>query len=151
MFFSSFFKRKHVHTFVHTAGSTVAFVGPASFVFNATCPLSFQLFQQKRWSRGRLQLTVFLRLLVKDQSVQQFSPISMIGSSLKQDNLSTQSLSTQAAIFFICLLLALASSIVKASLPEVNKFTGNCFRVVRIILKMTFLKLKGLVHDNSHV
>ena len=53
-FFFSFFKRKHVHTFVHTAGSTVAFVGPASFVFNAAYPLSFQLFQQKRWSRGRL-------------------------------------------------------------------------------------------------
>ena len=53
-FFFPFFKRKHFHTFVHTAGSTVVFVGPASFVFNATCPLSFQLFQQKRWSRGRL-------------------------------------------------------------------------------------------------
>ena len=54
--------RKRLETFIgfflplsfHTAGSTVAFVGPASFVFKATCPLSFQLFQQKRWSRGRL-------------------------------------------------------------------------------------------------
>ena len=25
---------------------------------------------------------------------------------------------------------------------EVNKFTGNCFRVVRIVLKITFLKLR---------
>ena len=28
------------------------------------------------------------------------------------------------------------------NLPEVNKFTGNCFRMVRIILKITFLKLR---------
>ena len=31
---------------------------------------------------------------------------------------------------------------VKASLPEVNQFTGNCFRVVRIVLKITFLGLR---------
>ena len=30
----------------------------------------------------------------------------------------------------------------KASLPEVNQFTGNCFRVVRIVLKITFLGLR---------
>ena len=30
----------------------------------------------------------------------------------------------------------------KASLPEVNKFTGNCFRMVRIVLKITFLEIK---------
>ena len=35
-----------------TIACTVVFVGPAGFVCNATCPLSFQLFQQKRWSRG---------------------------------------------------------------------------------------------------
>ena len=52
-FFSSSFKTKYVQTFVHTIACTVVFVGPADFVFNATCPLSFQLFQQKRWSRGR--------------------------------------------------------------------------------------------------
>ena len=33
--------------------------------------------------------------------------------------------------------LALARWIVKVSLPEVNQFTGNCFRVVRIVLKIT--------------
>ena len=58
-FFSPSFKRKYVHTFVHTVACTNVFVGPAGFVFNAyvgrntTCPLPFQLFQQKRWSRGR--------------------------------------------------------------------------------------------------
>ena len=34
------------------------------------------------------------------------------------------------------------AEIVKASLPEVNQFTGNCFRVVRIVLKITFLGLR---------
>ena len=52
-FFSSSFKIKYVHTFVHTVACTVVFVGPAGFGFNATCPLSFQLFQRNRWSRGR--------------------------------------------------------------------------------------------------
>ena len=52
-FFSSSFKIKYVHTFVHTVACTVVFVGPAGFGFNATFPLSFQLFQQNRWSRGR--------------------------------------------------------------------------------------------------
>ena len=28
------------------------------------------------------------------------------------------------------------------NLKEVNQFTGNCFRMVRIVLKITFLKLK---------
>ena len=28
------------------------------------------------------------------------------------------------------------------NLPEVNQFTGNCFRMVRIVLKITFLKLR---------
>ena len=28
------------------------------------------------------------------------------------------------------------------NLPEVNQFTGNCFRVVRIVLKITFLGLR---------
>ena len=28
------------------------------------------------------------------------------------------------------------------NLPEVNQFTGNCFRTVRIVLKITFLKLR---------
>ena len=28
------------------------------------------------------------------------------------------------------------------NLPEVNQFTGNCFHMVRIVLKITFLKLR---------
>ena len=28
------------------------------------------------------------------------------------------------------------------NLPEVNQFTGNCFRMVRIVLKITFLGLR---------
>ena len=53
-FFPSSFNRKYVHT----VACTVVFVGPAGFMFNAypgrKCYLSsFQLFQQKRWLRGR--------------------------------------------------------------------------------------------------
>ena len=67
----------------------------------------------------------------------------MAGSSLKKDKLSTPHRpSTCAAIFFICWRrLAFARWIVKGSLPEVNQFTGICFRVVRIVLKITFLGL----------
>ena len=69
----------------------------------------------------------------------------MVGSLLKKANLSTPHRpSTCAAIFFFCCWrrLALARWIVKASLPEVNQFTGNCFRVVCIVLKITFLELR---------
>ena len=71
-FFSSFFKRKYVDTFVYTVACTVVFVGPAGFVFNAyegrntTCPL----FSCSNKNNGHaVALTVFLRLLVKDPFV----------------------------------------------------------------------------------
>ena len=69
----------------------------------------------------------------------------MVGSLLKKANLSTPHRpSTCAAIFFLFVDAASLwrAEIVKASLPEVNQFTGNCFRVVRIVLKITFLKLR---------
>ena len=50
----------------------------------------------------------------------------MVGSLLKKANHLP---STCAAIFV--LFVNAASEMVKASLPEVNQFTGNCFRVVR--------------------
>ena len=66
----------------------------------------------------------------------------MVGSSLKKDNLSSthppHRPSTLAAILFIYwpgLALAL-------NLPEVNQVTGNCFRMVRIVLKITFWGLR---------
>ena len=57
-FFSSSFKRKYVHTFVHTVACTVVVLGPTGFAFNAYagrkyCFSSFQLFQKKRWWRSR--------------------------------------------------------------------------------------------------
>ena len=68
----------------------------------------------------------------------------MVGSLLKKANLSTPHRpSTCAAIFlFVDAASLWRAEIVKASLPEVNQFTGNCFRVVRIVLKITFLKLR---------
>ena len=51
---------------------------------------------------------------------------------------------TCAAFFFLFVDAASLwrAEIVKASLPEVNQFTGNCFRVVRIVLKITFFEIK---------
>ena len=68
----------------------------------------------------------------------------MVGSLLKKANLSTPHRpSTCAAIFlFVDAASLWRAEIVKASLSEVNQFTGNCFRVVRIVLKRTFLKLR---------
>ena len=103
---------------------------------------SFQLFKQKRWSRGRFN--GFLPLLVKDPFVQKFKAVSMVGFLLKKANLSTPHRpSTCAAIFlFVDAASLWRAEIVKASLPEVNQFTGNCFRMVRIVLKITCLGLR---------
>ena len=68
----------------------------------------------------------------------------MVGFLLKKANLSTPHRpSTCAAIFlFVDAASLWRTEIVKASLPEVNQFTGNCFRMVRIVLKITFLGLR---------
>ena len=68
----------------------------------------------------------------------------MVGFLLKKANLSTPHRpSTCAAIFlFVDAASLWRAEIVKASLPEVNQFTGNCFRMVRIVLKITFLGLR---------
>ena len=68
----------------------------------------------------------------------------MVGFLLKKANLSTPHRpSTSAAIFlFVDAASLWRAEIVKASLPEVNLFTGNCFRMVRIVLKITFLGLR---------
>ena len=68
----------------------------------------------------------------------------MVGFLLKKANLSTPHRpSTCAAIFlFVDAASLWRAEIVKASLPEVNQFTGNCFRMVRMVLKITFLGLR---------
>ena len=68
----------------------------------------------------------------------------MVGFLLKKANLSTPHRpSTCAAIFlFVDAASLWRAEIVKASLPEVNQFTRNCFRMVRIDLKITFLGLR---------
>ena len=83
----------------------------------------------------------------------------MVGSLLKKANLSTpRRPSTCAAIFlFVDAASLWRPELVKANLPEVNQFTGNCFRVVRTVLKITFLKLRypgqrpeSPTHGSSH-
>ena len=54
----------------------------------------------------------------------------MVGSSLKKDNLSSSH-------FFHLLTPPRFGAL---NLPQVNQLTGNCFRMVRIVLKITFLK-----------
>ena len=68
----------------------------------------------------------------------------MVGFLLKKANLSTPHRpSTCAAIsLFVDVASLWRAEIVKASLPEVNQFTGNCFRMVRIVLKITFFGIK---------
>ena len=64
-----------------------------------------------------------------------------VGSSLKRDNLLSQSPSTSSlhlgCHFFHSLTPPRFGAL---NLPEMNKFTGNCFRMVCIVLKITFLK-----------
>ena len=73
-----------------------------------------------------------------------FKAVSMVGFLLKKANLSTPHRpSTCAAMFlFVDAASLWRAEIVKASLPEVNQFTGNCFRMVRIVLKITFWGLR---------
>ena len=93
---------------------------------------SFQLFQPKRWSRGRFNCicTVACKGPVCVQVLTTFC-----GSFFVEvghfNQLKVPPLGPPFFLFFY-----------SASLPEVNQFTGNCFRMVRIVLKITFLTLR---------
>ena len=71
----------------------------------------------------------------------------MVGSSLKKDTFSsthpphrpsTSSLHLGSHFFHLLIPPRYGA----LNIPEVNQFTGNCFRMVRIVLKITFLKLR---------
>ena len=96
---------------------------------------SFQLFQQKRWSRGRFNC---ISTLACKGPVCVAVLTSFYGRFFVEVAINPKSFHLGRHFFICWLLLTLARSIVKASLPEVNKFTGNCFRVVSIVLKTTF-------------
>ena len=70
----------------------------------------------------------------------------MVVSSLKKDNLSSQSPSTSSlhlgSHFFFFFHSLTPPRFGALNLPEVNQFTGNYFRMVRIVLKRTFLTLR---------
>ena len=141
-FFPSSFNRKYVHT----VACTVVFVGPAHFVFNAytgrnaTCPLS-SCSNKNDGPRGRFNcistvsckgsvcvevLTSFYgRFFVEVGQLNQLSPPT---SSVHLDS------------YFFRLLTSPRCGAL--NLPEVNQFTWNCFRMVRIVLKITFLNLR---------
>ena len=136
-FFSSSFNTKYVHTVAYKV------VGPAHFVFNAypggnaTCPLS-SCSNKKRWST-RSRSTVSCKGSVCVDVLTSFYVVS----SLKKDNLWSQSPSTSSlqldSHFFHSLTPPRFGAL---NLWEVNQFTGNCFRMVRIVLKWTSLTLR---------
>ena len=76
----------------------------------------------ERESKG--VLTSYGRFFVEEGQFIKYTPPT---SSLRQP-------------FFFHLLTRLA--LARWYLPEVNQLTGNCFRMVRIVLKLTFLKLR---------
>ena len=144
-FFSSSFKRKYVHTFVHTVACTVVVLGPTGFAFNAYagrkyCFSSFQLFQQKRWSRSRFNC---ISMIACKGPVCVAVLTSFYGRFFVEVGqfINSKSFHLDRHFFHLLPPPRFGTLNVKASLPEVNKFTGNCFRVVRIVLKITFLKL----------
>ena len=143
-FFPSSFNRKYVHT----VACTVVFVGPAHFVFNAytgrnaTCPLS-SCSNKNDGPRGRFNCisTVSCKGSVCVEVLTSFYGrfFAEEGQFIKYAP-STSSL--HLGSHFIHLLTRPRFGAESTRLREVNQVTGNCFRMVRIVLKITFLKLR---------
>ena len=141
-FFPSFFNRKYGHT----VACTVVFVGPAHFVFNAypghnaTCPLS-SCSNKNDGPRGRFNCistvsckgsvcvevltSSYCRFFVEEGQFIKYTP-------------STSSLHLGSHFFHLLTPPRFGA----LNLPEVNQFTGNCFHMVHIVLKITSLKLR---------
>ena len=142
VFFPSPFNRKYVHT----VACTVVFVGPAHFVFNAypgrnaTCPLS-SCSNKNDGPRGRFNCisTVSCKGSVCVEVLTSFYGRFFVeeGQFIKYTP-STSSLHLGSHFFHLLTPPRFGA----LNLPEVNQFTGNCFRMVRIVLKITFLKLR---------
>ena len=139
-FFPSPFNTKYVHAVV----CTVVFLGPADFVVNAypgRYLSSFQLFQLKRWSTRSVNCisTVSCKRSVCVQVLTSFYGRFFVHE--RQFIKYTPSISSLhlGSHFFHLLTPPRFGAL---NLPEVNQFTGNCFRMVRIVLKITFLKLR---------
>ena len=142
-FFPSSFNRKYVHT----VACTVVFEGPAHFVFNAylghnaTCPLS-SCSNKNDGPRGRFNCisTVSCKGSVCVDVLTSFNGrfFDEEGQFIKYTP-STSSLHFRQPFFSFTDPPPRFGAL---NLPEVNQFTGNCFRMVRIVLKITFLKLR---------
>ena len=102
---------------------------------------SFQLFQLKRWSTRSLNCisTVSCKRSVCVQVLTSFYGRFFVDE--RQFIKYTPSISSLhlGSHFFHLLTPPRFGAL---NLPEVNQFTGNCFRMVRIVLKITFLKLR---------
>ena len=143
LFFPCSFNRKYVHT----VACTVVFVGPARFVFNAypgriaTCPLS-SCSNKNDGPRGRFNCisTVSCKGSVCVEVLTSFFGRFFVeeGQFMKHTP-STSSLHVGSHFFFHLLTPPCFGAL---NLLEVNQFTGNCSPMVRIVLKITFLKLR---------
>ena len=129
--------RKTLETFIRFFPSSFngKYVGPAHFVFNAypgrnaTCPLS----SCSNKNDGPEVLTSFYgRFFVEEGQFIKYTP-------------STSSLHLGSHFFHLLTPPRFGA----LNLPEVNQFTGNCFRMVRIVLKITFLKLRACLHGSG--
>ena len=140
--FPSSFNRKYVHM----VACTVVFVGPACFVCNAypgrnaTCPLS-SCSNKNDGPRGRFNCisTVSCKRSVCVQVLTSFYGRFFVDEwQFIKYRPSTSSLHLSSHFFHLLTPPRFGT----LNLPEVNQFTGNCFRMVRIYLKITFFKLK---------
>ena len=141
-FYPSSFNRKYVHT----VACTVVFVGPAHFVFNAytgrnaTCPLS-SCSNKNDGPRGRFNCisTVSCKGSVWVEVLTSFYGRFFVeeGQFIKYTP-ATSSLYLGSHFFYVLTLPHFGA----LNLPEVNQFTGNCFHMVHIVLKITSLKLR---------
>ena len=135
-FFPSSFNRKYVHT----VACTVVFEGPAHFVFNAypgrnaTCPLS-SCSNKNDGPRGRFNsiFTVSCKGSVFVEVLTSFYGRFFIeeGQFIKYTP-STSSVHLGSHIFHLLTPPRFGE--------EVNQFTGNCFRMVRLVLNLRYPK-----------
>ena len=140
--FPSSFNRKYVHT----VACTVVFVGPACFVCNAypgrnaTCPLS-SCSNKNDGPRGRFNC---ISTVSCKRSVCVGVVTSFYGTFFVEEGqfINSKSLHIVPPLRRPSFHLLTPPRFGALSLPEVNQFTGNCFHMVRIVLKITFLKLR---------
>ena len=135
-FFPSFFNRKYVHR----VACTVVFVGPAFCVQRLTLIRAALLSNKNDGPRGRFNCisTVSCKGSVFVEVLTNFYGRFFFEGQFIKYTPSTPSLHLGSHFFHLLTPPRFGAM----NLPEVNQVTGNCFRMVRIVLKITFLGLR---------